>query len=162
MASVAMNTKRAAKDDAARATICRDGRCPDISCDKPDCWDSNEPYCDRGRCAVRLVKRGSCTGTEQLAQICQKGTCAGTMATIVVWRDASGSPAVLQFHGGLDRCSHPSMVYYDRAGRELGSIPEQPAVPRSPEAKGFEATHQKLTAGLKPDPEVSCASILKQ
>lgn len=152
----AMNAARAAKDDHARPAICRDVKCPDLDCEAPTCWDEGEAFCDRGACSLRIVKRGNCA-PDGIAQICRAGTCTSPMATVVVWRDASGAAKVLQFHGGLDRCSHPPMVYYDPGGKELGAIPEQPVVPGSPEAKGFEETHAKLTAGLRADPQVHCS-----
>jgi hypothetical protein len=88
--------------------------------------------------------------------ICKKAQCSGAFASVTAWYDAKGRIALYVHGGDIQSCSHPPTVYFDRDANEVGAIPNKPIVPGSDEAKGFDATRERLTKDLKKGGAQSC------
>lgn len=82
-----------------------------------------------------------------LARIKADAPCAGAFARVIVWKDADGQVARLEFRGDLSVCSHPPLVWYDAAGNRLEVVPEEPVVPGSERARHFADVRARHTDG---------------
>lgn len=91
---------------------------------------------------------------------CKEAPCSGPAARIQVIRSGARITAYLH-HGDPSSCSHPPSVYFDRDGKELGSIAMRPIVPGSDDAKRVEAEHERFRGGGKPVEEVDCSGRVR-
>ena len=87
--------------------------------------------------------------------------CAGPHARLTVFRRASGEVGVVRLDGDLESCSHPPRRYFDPAGEEILTIPEQPVEPGSEEAKKFAADQEAAVAGMKEAESLYCPDVAR-
>jgi hypothetical protein len=91
-------------------------------------------------------------------KIC-RAQCSGPIATVTVYRDASGRVGALENGGDIRSCSHPPTVFYDAKGKQIGVIPLRPVKPGSAAAKRFQAIRTKATAGLSKAESFLCRKV---
>lgn len=92
---------------------------------------------------------------EVIAKVCA-APCAGDFARIEVYRDDEGRVARLIFNGDLEDCSHPPQVYFDAAGEETATIPEEPIEPGSQRATELLAKRDAELEGLNKAETLAC------
>lgn len=83
-------------------------------------------------------------------------SCAGPLASVVVFRDAEGRAARIRFDGDLQVCSHPPRIYFDARGVETLTVPNRPVVPDSPEALELQAQQAAQIEGLSEAESLGC------
>lgn len=89
-------------------------------------------------------------------KICKTAPCVGQFARLVVLRDADGKVGKIRFEGDLQSCSHPPWIYFDAAGVEVVTIPEEPVEPGSPREQELSAKQASAMQGLTEAEELRC------
>jgi hypothetical protein len=88
------------------------------------------------------------------ARLCREATCTGPLATIQVFRNTGGEPALLYFNGDLTKCSHPPGIYIAPDGTERERVPNRPVMAN--ETDGVEKMHERHTSGLLRAETINC------
>jgi hypothetical protein len=91
-----------------------------------------------------------------IRKICKSAPCVGEFARLVVLRDADGNVGKIRFEGDLQSCSHPPWIYYDAAGVEVVTIPEEPVEPGSAREQELSAKQASALQGLTEAEELRC------
>lgn len=82
--------------------------------------------------------------------------CAGSHASVRVFRTDRGELARLRLDGDPEVCSHPPRYYFDAAGTVTATIPARPVTPGSPEAEALAAEQRAQVEGLQEAELLSC------
>ena len=112
-----------------------------------DCKSPASPTGDAARDDVRTLAR----------ELCAKAACAGPLASLEIYRDASGALGAVYFVGDLGSCSHPPGILFGPAGEERMTIPERPVT--ADEAAAIEAEREGKTQGLVAAEKITCKSV---
>ena len=85
---------------------------------------------------------------------CAAAACSGPLSSVIVWRDAAGTPKVLEHRGDLSLCSHPPSTWLDPAGAVVLIQAEEPV--GSERGAQLQAERDSVVAGLVADAPAAC------
>src|SRR5687768_1066585 len=89
-----------------------------------------------------------------IEKICKEAPCSGERARIRVFRSGPRITAYLH-HPDPSSCTHPPSVYFDREGKQLGSLAEHPTAPASASANVADA-QARHGGGGTPSETIDC------